>query len=44
MTSTPQLYYDERRQRWMVDDYGRPREATPEEIEAYLKTTGQDND
>lgn len=29
----PQVYWDETRQKWMVDDYGRPREATPEEIE-----------
>lgn len=34
---TPQPYYDESRQKWMIDDFGRPREATPEEIEAYLE-------
>jgi hypothetical protein len=28
------VYWDESRQKWMVDDHGRPREATPEEIEA----------
>ncbi len=27
-------YWDETRQRWMVDDHGKPREASPEEIEA----------
>jgi hypothetical protein len=29
----PRVYWDEVRQKWMVDDYGRPREATPEEID-----------
>jgi hypothetical protein len=33
----PRVYWDEARQKWMVDDYGRPREATPEEIEAAAK-------
>jgi hypothetical protein len=28
------VYWDESLQKWMVDDHGRPREATPEEIEA----------
>ncbi len=27
-------YWDETRQKWMVDDFGKPREATAEEIEA----------
>jgi hypothetical protein len=30
------VYWDEWSQRWMVDDSGRPRQATPEEVEAYL--------
>ena len=34
---TPQPYYDESRQKWMIDDNGRPREATPEEIDEYLE-------
>jgi hypothetical protein len=29
-------YWDESRQKWMIDDYGRPREATPEEVEAAM--------
>ncbi len=37
MTSTSQPYYDEQRQCWMIDDNGRPRQATPEEIDAYLQ-------
>lgn len=36
MTGTPKPYYDETRGYWMIDDNGRPREATPEEVEAYL--------
>jgi hypothetical protein len=36
-TDRPRPYWDEVRQKWMVDDYGRPREATPEEIEAMQK-------
>jgi hypothetical protein len=33
----PRPYWDETRQKWMIDDHGRPREATPEEIEAMQK-------
>jgi hypothetical protein len=33
MTTQPRVYWDETRQKWMVDDHGRPREATSEEIE-----------
>jgi hypothetical protein len=29
----PQAYWDDAKQKWLIDDYGRPREATPEEIE-----------
>jgi hypothetical protein len=34
-------YWDEDRQRWMIDDHGKPREATPEEVEFYLEYTGE---
>lgn len=45
MTNTPKIYFDEQRQKWMIDDYGRPREATPEEIEAYANSMpGQSDD
>lgn len=36
MTDSPKPYYDEQRKCWMIDDHGRPREATQEEVEAYL--------
>jgi hypothetical protein len=29
-------YWDEASQQWLIDDYGRPRQASPEEIEAAL--------
>jgi hypothetical protein len=31
------VYWDEWSQRWMMDDSGRPRQATPEEVDAYLE-------
>lgn len=32
MTDAQKPYYDEQRQRWMIDDNGRPREATEQEV------------
>ena len=29
-------YFDEQSQKWLIDDCGRPREATEAEIQAYL--------
>jgi hypothetical protein len=34
-------YWDESLQKWMVDDHGRAREATAEEVEFYLEYTGE---
>jgi hypothetical protein len=34
-----QPYWDEDTQTWLVDDHGRPRQATEAEIEAYLNGT-----
>lgn len=41
MTDTPKPYYDEQRGQWMIDDNGRPREATEQEIEDYLRSAEQ---
>lgn len=38
MSDTSKPYWDEQRKKWMVDDNGRPREATPEEIEEMLNS------
>jgi hypothetical protein len=35
-------YWDEDRQKWMVDDHGNPREATAEEIEAMAQGFEED--
>ena len=40
MAGSISIYWDEWSQRWMVDDSGRPRQATPEEVEAYLEALG----
>lgn len=37
MANDNRVYWDEYQQRWLVDDHGRPRQATPEEIEASLQ-------
>ena len=37
MANETRVYWDEYQQRWLVDDHGRPRQATPEEIEASLQ-------
>lgn len=37
-------YWDEQQQKWMIDDNGRPREATEEEIEAANPDYGDDDD
>ena len=37
-------YYDPQTGKWMIDDHGRPREATEEEIEAANPDYSDDDD
>lgn len=42
-TSAP--YFDAQTNTWLIDDVGRPRQATPEEVDAYLAAIqGGDSD